>query len=339
MRTLQPWLIINNRCGLEGDYDTPEQRLGNFQLDRPWETCMTLGTQWSWKPADELKSPKKCIDSLVTCVCRGGNLALNASPMPDGRMEPRQIERFREIGDWLKENGESIYGTRGGPFWGFNCLSSRKDNTIYVHVLKWYDDVLVLPPISKKIVSNRVFGGGKAQIEQTNKAISIRVPTEHRNELDTIIALELDGPATDIEPKRADWGALTLNRPITVSYEHDSGDPSWGLRPSLAVDGDSHTGWTAGPYVKSACLQVDLEEEATFDRAMIDEHGNRVTSFELQVVKDGKWKTYYSGKKIGRGCEIRFPPVTGRHVRLNIIYATANPRIGEFQIFAKRREP
>jgi alpha-L-fucosidase len=61
-RRLQPHLIINNRCGLPGDFDTPEQRLGKFQLDRPWETCMTLGTQWSWKPDDQIKSLKECID-------------------------------------------------------------------------------------------------------------------------------------------------------------------------------------------------------------------------------------------------------------------------------------
>ena len=55
-RSLQPWLIINNRCGLPGDFDTPEQHVGRQQFDRPWETCMTLGTQWSWKPDDDLKS-------------------------------------------------------------------------------------------------------------------------------------------------------------------------------------------------------------------------------------------------------------------------------------------
>ena len=59
---------------------------------------MTLGTQWSWKPDDEIKSLKRCIDVLVTCAGRNGNLALNTNPMPDGRIEPRQAERFREIG-------------------------------------------------------------------------------------------------------------------------------------------------------------------------------------------------------------------------------------------------
>ena len=59
---------------------------------------MTLGTQWSWKPDDRVKSLKRCIDVLVTCAGRNGNLALNTNPMPDGRIEPRQAERFREIG-------------------------------------------------------------------------------------------------------------------------------------------------------------------------------------------------------------------------------------------------
>ena len=98
MRHAATGLIINNRCGLPGDFDTPEQRLGSFQLDRPWETCMTLGTQWSWKPDDQIKSLKQCIDVLVTCAGRNGNLALNTNPMPDGQIEPRQVERFREIG-------------------------------------------------------------------------------------------------------------------------------------------------------------------------------------------------------------------------------------------------
>jgi len=128
-RQLQPDLIINNRCGLPGDFDTPEQRLGKFQLDRPWETCMTLGTQWSWKPDDEIKSLKQCIDTLVTCAGRSGNLALNTNPMPNGQIEPRQAERFREIGAWLSQYGESIYGTRGGPFWATSrVVSTRKGN-------------------------------------------------------------------------------------------------------------------------------------------------------------------------------------------------------------------
>ena len=115
-RQLQPHLIINNRCGLPGDFDTPENSVGHFQLDRPWETNATLGRQWSWKPNDELRSREECLHMLITCAVGGGNFALNTGPMPDGPIEPRQAVRFREIGRWLGQYGESIYGTRGGPF-------------------------------------------------------------------------------------------------------------------------------------------------------------------------------------------------------------------------------
>ncbi|MCD6350548.1 MAG: alpha-L-fucosidase, partial [Armatimonadetes bacterium] len=98
IRSLQPHIIINNRCGLRGDFDTPEQRVGRFRLDRPWETCMTLGTQWAYKPHDRIKSLKQCVDILVNCVGGGGNLLLNVGPTPTGEIEPAQAERLREIG-------------------------------------------------------------------------------------------------------------------------------------------------------------------------------------------------------------------------------------------------
>jgi len=116
IRTLQPHIIINNRCGLPGDFDTPEQRIGRFQTNRPWESCITIGRQWAWKPNDRLKSLKQCIDILVRCVGGDGNLLLNVGPMPTGEIEPRQVARLKEIGAWLARYGESIYGTRGGPF-------------------------------------------------------------------------------------------------------------------------------------------------------------------------------------------------------------------------------
>jgi alpha-L-fucosidase len=115
-RSLQPNLVINNRTGAPGDFDTPEQAIGRAQFDRPWESCITLGSQWSWKPDDKLKSHEYAIQILVACAVGDGNLALNTNPMPDGRIEPRQIERFRKIGQWLEQYGESIYETRGGPF-------------------------------------------------------------------------------------------------------------------------------------------------------------------------------------------------------------------------------
>ena len=75
---------------------------------------MTLGTQWSWKPGDAIKSATDCIRILARCAGGDGNLLLNVGPMPTGEIEPRQVEVLRGIGNWLKCNGQSIYGTREG---------------------------------------------------------------------------------------------------------------------------------------------------------------------------------------------------------------------------------
>ena len=197
-RQLQPHLLINNRCGLPGDFDTPEQRIGQFQVDRPWESCITLCQQWAWKPDDTMKSLKQCLDTLIRCAGGDGNLALNTAPMPTGEIEPRQVQRLKEMGAWLKQYGESIYGTRGGPWrpgpWG---AATCKGNTVYVHVLQWPADTIALPALTKKIVSSKVLTGGTASVKQTGGGVEISIPATERQELDTLVALELDGPAFD----------------------------------------------------------------------------------------------------------------------------------------------
>jgi alpha-L-fucosidase len=202
IRRLQPHVIINNRAGLPADHDTPEQRIGRFQNDRPWETCMTICRQWAWKPNDQMKSLKQCIDTLVRVVGGDGNLLFNVGPMPDGLIEPRQVRRRKEMGNWLRQYGRSIYATRGGPFkpddWG---ASTYKGNTIYIHVLNWDEDTLTLPPIPKKIITSSVMTGGAATVRQTALAIEISVQKAYRKELDTIIVLQLDGPANGITPR------------------------------------------------------------------------------------------------------------------------------------------
>jgi alpha-L-fucosidase len=85
IRHLQPHVIINNRSTLAGDFNTPEQIIGSFELGRPWETCMTIGTQWAWKPNDTIKSVKRCIQALVRTAGGGGNFLFNVRPYANRR--------------------------------------------------------------------------------------------------------------------------------------------------------------------------------------------------------------------------------------------------------------
>ena len=207
VRELQPDIIVNNRVdkgrdGMDGttltdqvyagDYDTPEQRVGNFQTERPWETCMTICEQWAWKPDDDMKSFKETLDILLQTAGGDGNLLLNVGPMPDGRIEPRQAERLLEIGAWLDKYGETIYGTRGGPFepgpWG---VSTHKEERVFIHVLNWETDTVDLPALQEKIVSSTVLTGGEVEVTQSGTGVRITVPPSDRDSIDTIVELRL----------------------------------------------------------------------------------------------------------------------------------------------------
>jgi alpha-L-fucosidase len=165
VKRAQPQIIINNRLDLVrldratgdsnrmikspmADYYTPEQQIGAYDDQRPWETCMTLGTQWSWKPDDRIKSAAEVISILARTAGGDGNLLLNVGPMPDGRIEPRQVEVLKQAGVWLTKNRGSIYGTRGGPWKPSRAIATtRKDKALFVHLLRVKDGHLELPDI------------------------------------------------------------------------------------------------------------------------------------------------------------------------------------------------
>lgn len=217
LKKIQPDLIINNRVSKgrhgmagtteqahlnAGDYDTPEQQIGGFNRQRPWETCMTICKQWAWKPNDKMKSTKECIQTLLYTVGGDGNLLFNVGPMPDGRIEPRQVERLQEMGAWLKKYGDGVYATRGGPFkqdkWG---ASTCKDNKIFLYVMNWPpDNRLMLPGIGQKVTSYRALSGGHVSVTQSKDNIEIHIPPVDQDEIATVIELTVDGKAFDIEP-------------------------------------------------------------------------------------------------------------------------------------------
>lgn len=204
-RSLQPNLIVNNRSGAPGDYDTPEQEIGKFQMNRPWESCMTICRQWAWKPGDEMKSLQECLQTLILCAGGDGNLLFNVGPMPDGRIEPRQVERLMGMGQWLKRYGESIYETRGGPWLPSGTMAStRKGRTVYLHLLKGHEIGAVMPALPARIVQASVLTGGRVRAEQSGEKLRIELRPEDHRDFDTIVKLELSSSAMEIAPIAAE---------------------------------------------------------------------------------------------------------------------------------------
>jgi len=203
VRELQPDILINNRASIPGDFDTPEQHVGGFQTHRPWESCVTLTNNWGYEPNSPIKSPKKAIELLIQCVTGDGNLLLNVGPMPTGEIAPGEIEVLEVVGDWMRKYGESVYETRGGPLrngsWGG---TTYRGDTVYVHVLKWPGETLMLQPIEEKILSVRSLTGGTVKFEQTPSRISLTLAEKDRDALNTVIELKLDRPVSKIYPSK-----------------------------------------------------------------------------------------------------------------------------------------
>lgn len=205
IKKLDPSVIINNRLGkgtgkemtaqTVGDYETPEQEIGAINMDIPWETCMTICTQWAWKPNDKLKSLKECIHTLASTAGGNGNLLLNVSPMLDGRMEARQVKRLKEVGDWLKKNGEAIYNTKGGPYKPDSVYAAtRKGNNVYLLIFRRENDQLIIPAIpGLKIMDAHFLHGEAVSVMQDEQHSILRLPEKLSDEDCSVLVLKMSG--------------------------------------------------------------------------------------------------------------------------------------------------
>ena len=195
VRDLQPKIVISQRSGWMGDFETQEVGFkGRPKDDRPWELCTLLGGDaWGWTPksATQIMSLDSVVQLLVKVVSQDGNLILNVGPRPDGSIEPAEIQRLKEIGRFLSKYGESIYNTRGGMYdarWGGTTITDR---AIYVHILKVPTGrAIELPPVSRKVLSaTYLHDNGKATFVQSDTGISLTDVADKHDEPDLIIKL------------------------------------------------------------------------------------------------------------------------------------------------------
>ena len=265
VRSIQPDLIVNDRTGAEGDYSTPEQKVGEMQMDRPWETCMTIGNQWSWKKDDNVKSLKKCLEALILSAAGDGNLLFNVGPSPLGVIEPLQVQRLKEMGAWLQKHGEAIYGTRGGPFLpGQNIASTRKDKNIYLFIFRKNSNIS-LPPIPTKILSASLLNGTPIEFRQTPENTSLTIPSSGRDSIATIVKITLDKPAIEMP-------LIDLKDDYIVKVSNYRGTNS-RYAGSMLVDGsiDPLSRWQIDDNVKRAWAEIDYRKIKSIDRITLYE--------------------------------------------------------------------
>ncbi|MGV8134050.1 MAG: alpha-L-fucosidase [Mangrovibacterium sp.] len=331
---IQPDIIINDRTGAKGDFDCPEQRIGEFQNKRPWETCMTIARQWAWKPDDEVKSPEQCLQTLIRTAGGDGNLLFNVGPKPDGTIEPLQIERLKGMGEWLKKYGYTIYESRGGPFkptdWG---VSTRKGNFIYLHILKWTGNSpkIIIPDVGMEIKSCRLPQGGNAKLTRLDKGYAVEFAEKDLQPVNTIIELELAGSVMNIEPMEIGSNSLSFNKTLTASSNPEG---KWINHQWVDLRSVTNGDW-AGSYWEPEAkdqrpwVEVDLGKPEKISQAILYERGTAVLAFEFQTFVGDKWEVLSKGKTIGSKAVIKLPKTTAQKFRLVLNEFRQTPGIYE----------
>jgi alpha-L-fucosidase len=203
---LQPNIITNDRLkrpNFPGDYKTPEQRIPKLsELDgKNWETCMTMNETWGYKSyANNWKSTETLVRNLVDIASKGGNYLLNVGPKADGTFPQESIDRLKEVGAWMKANGEAVYATHASPLpaftWGRCTKKENKGSTtLYLSVFDWpKDGKLLVPGLQNDVVTAALLANGtKLKTTTSAEGLLITVPAAMPDAIATVIKLEVKG--------------------------------------------------------------------------------------------------------------------------------------------------
>ncbi len=260
VRSLQPDIIINNRVGASrsgmegfsqdeesaGDFGTPEQQIPATGLPGvDWETCMTMNNNWGYNSHDKnFKSTENLVRMLADIVSKGGNYLLNVGPTAEGVFPPESIERLRQIGQWMKANGESIYATQVSPFkkleWG-RCTQKVIGGgaRLYLHVFNWpADGTLVVPGIYNKPKQAYLLADSKKatlKVSRKEDSLVIEVPAQAPDSIDSVIVLDVEGKPDVSDPPeiKSEFDIFTDTLDVTATSSRENIEVRYTLDGSL----------------------------------------------------------------------------------------------------------
>ena len=217
LRAIRPSLIINNRVGhsrqgmagmsankeAPGDFGTPEQQVPPQGLPGvDWETCMTLNDTWGFQSFDDgWKDSRTLVRTLVDVASKGGNLLLNVGPTSQGVIPWQSVSRLREMGDWMKANGEAVYGTTASPYglpaWG-RYTARASAGRVYASVFDWpKDGRLALTGVTTKPRSIYLLADRKPlAVEQAGDGWAVRLPKVPPSAIASVLVIETGSGAT-----------------------------------------------------------------------------------------------------------------------------------------------
>lgn len=302
LRKLKPDMIINNRidsyrdgmAGMSnnpnalGDYGTPEQEIPENAIpDKDWESCMTLNNHWGFNKFDNnWKSAKELIQNLADIASKGGNFLLNVGPTAEGLIPQPSIDRLAEMGKWIKVYGESVYGTKAGPFktlsWG-KCTQKAigADSRLYFHLFNWPADhkIVINNLLNKAVKAYLLSDPLKKPIAFINNGLQIEIPLPDKatDPYNSVVVLEIKGTPQ------------VINTPEFV-YTYDD------KTEMLSIN------------LKSNIENEKLKIRYTLDGSIPDNNSPVFTQY-LKINKTSEFKAlaFYNDKMIGEVCRIKMP--------------------------------
>jgi alpha-L-fucosidase len=311
IKDLQPEIMVNHRFSRGiwrfGDFDGPEQQIGRFQINRPWETCAVIGGRWGWGGNQPPMTFRDCIHALMRSRGNGGNLLLNTGPDGKGNIIPSHVDMYKRIGEWLAQYGEAYYNTRGGPFqpgpWG--CSTRSKDGkTIYL-TLTTSTQKLQLPKLGVSISKAEVMGAGQveAQIKDGKICLDLNIAADPV----AIVKLHLERELP-MDMGVVSTGELLKLKTITASSEHksfslanlnsDAGQQfSEGVKYKKGWQPDNND---SAPWLELPLAQPQNISQLSIKYGVVDKLGSEVKTspYEIEVFSHERWKNIHKAHSL-----------------------------------------